>query len=280
MVDPNELDEGRATNLRTWDARVPVHIGPTSIYGIERYVHDPSHISDVVAFDQERLGDVAGLDVVHLQCHIGTDTLSLARLGATVTGVDFSLPAVEAARDLFLNCGAEGRFVEADVYSAPEALGGEKFDIVYTGVGALPWLPDIDGWAVVVAELLKPGGRLLVRDQHPMLFTLDQDRTDGALSPMFPYFPGEPFREERDGTYADTEADIAHTATCEWNHSLASVVNGLIAADMRIDGLHEHDSIDWIALPQMVEGDDHRYRLPDHQAGFVPLMFTVEATRT
>jgi len=175
-------------NLANWNDRVPIHIGPGSDYEIDRYVNDPSHIGTVVDFDRDRLGDLQGVDLVHLQCHIGTDTLSLARLGATGTGVDFSPPAIAAARDMFDRSGTPGRFVESGLYRAPEALDGVRFDMVYTSVGAINWLPDIDGWAQVVAALLKPGGRLFLRDGHPALFVMDHTRSDDRLVPFMSYF--------------------------------------------------------------------------------------------
>ena len=121
---------------------------------------------------------MAGLTGIHLQCHIGTDTLSLARLGARMTGLDLSPVSLEQARTLAADAGADIDYVEADTYSAPQALGGRTFDLVYTGIGALCWLPDIDRWAGVVDDLLEPGGRLFVREGHPMMWAVDETRTD------------------------------------------------------------------------------------------------------
>src|SRR6478672_2154446 len=178
------MDEYVATNLANWNSRVPHHeLG----YGLDAYRSDPTHLSGVVRFDVPRLGDVAGLDAVHLQCHIGTDTLSLGRLGARMTGLDFSAPALEQGRRLAAAVGLEVEFVESDLYGAPAALGRERFDLVYTGIGALCWLPDIRRWAEVVAALLRPGGRLFIREGHPMLWTLDEKRTD-VLAVEYPYF--------------------------------------------------------------------------------------------
>ena len=141
----------------------------------------------MVSYDRSALGDLTGLDAVHLQCHIGTDTVSLARLGARVTGVDFSPGALAVAASSRRECRIDARFVESELYAVPEVLDAE-FDLVYTGVGALNWLPDIAGWARVVAGLLRPGGRLYLRDAHPMLLTMDYQRTDDLLSVVEPYF--------------------------------------------------------------------------------------------
>ncbi|MDQ7993739.1 MAG: class I SAM-dependent methyltransferase, partial [Propionicimonas sp.] len=138
-----------AVNRANWDARVAPHLAAG--YGIDRLLADPGALSDVVRFDLPRLGDLTGLDVVHLQCHLGTDTLSLARLGGRVTGLDLSGASVAAARDLAGRAGAAIDYVQADVYGAVDALGGARFDLVYTGIGALCWLPSIRRWAETVA---------------------------------------------------------------------------------------------------------------------------------
>ncbi len=168
-------------------------------------------------FDAARLGDIAGLDAVHLQCHIGTDTVSLARLGAKLTGLDFSAPALDEGRRLAEAAGAEIEFVESDLYGAPEALGRERFDLVYTGIGALCWLPDVRRWAEVVASLLRPGGRLFIREGHPMLWALTDPREDGLLVVEYPYFEqrgahglgrGRHVRRDRSGVHAQRDARV------------------------------------------------------------------------
>lgn len=273
-------DDHRATNLANWNERVPIHTGESSSYQISAYVEDPQRLSTVVQFDRDRLGDLKGKRVVHLQCHIGTDTLSLARLGADVTGVDFSPAAVEAARDLFSRCHTDGRFVEADLYDAAAAVGGDTFDLVYTGVGAIHWLPDIAGWAQVVADLLEPGGRLVVRDGHPAYFTLDITRDDDLLTPMLSYFSNEPLVWNSEaGTYADPDSKLTNNTTVEWVHSISDILNGLIAAGMRIDRFDEYETLDWKGLDHMVPVELDQWALPDHQAGYIPLAFSVEATK-
>jgi SAM-dependent methyltransferase len=155
-----------AVNRQSWDERVPAHLSSPD-YHVAQFAADPDFLSQVVRFDLPRLGDIRGLRGVHLQCHIGTDTVSLARLGASMTGLDFSAPAVEAAQQLAQRTGADARFVQADLYAAPDVLGRGGFDLVFTGIGALCWLPDIGRWAEVVAALLRPGGRLFIREGHP-----------------------------------------------------------------------------------------------------------------
>jgi SAM-dependent methyltransferase len=153
------MTDYRDVNRANWDERAQAHAASAD-YNLAAFADDPRHLSGVVRFDRPLLGDVAGLRGVHLQCHIGSDTVSLARLGATMTGVDFSPRSLEQARLLSERSGTPVEFVESDVYGAVDALGPERFDLVYTGIGALCWLPDIRRWAQTVAALLVPGGRL------------------------------------------------------------------------------------------------------------------------
>ncbi len=180
------MDDYLSVNRANWDERAPAHAASVA-YALERFVEDPSFVSKVVAFDRKYLGDVSGIDGVHLQCHIGTDTISLARLGARMAGLDFSPASLEQARRLAEVTGTPVRFVESDVYRALDVLPAGSFDLVYTGIGALCWLPDISRWAQVVAGLLRPGGRLFIRDGHPMLSAIDEAHTD-RLTIDYPYF--------------------------------------------------------------------------------------------
>jgi SAM-dependent methyltransferase len=173
-------------NRANWDDRASAHAASPD-YDFERFVADPDFLSEVVRFDLPLLGDVRGLRGVHLQCHIGTDTISLARLGATMTGLDFSGASIAEAKRLSSLAGPAMALVESNVYDALDVLEPAGFDLVYTGVGALCWLPDVRRWAAVVAGLLRPGGRLFIREGHPMLWALDESHTD-QLVVDFPYF--------------------------------------------------------------------------------------------
>ncbi len=234
---------------------------------------DAARLSPVVAYDRPWLGDLTGLDAVHLQCHIGADTISLARLGARVTGVDFSPAALAVARDLARACGIDANFVESELYAVPDVLGAD-FDLVYTGVGALNWLPDIAGWARVVAALLRPGGRVYVRDGHPMLYTLFDGVDDDVLRVTLPYFEGQELHWFNDQTYTDGPA-IQHPGQYEWNHGLGEIVQAVIDAGLTVTALREHRELEWKGLPHMVEGDDGKFRLAEG-TDRLPLMFTLE----
>ncbi len=270
----------REINRANWDERVPAHVASAG-YAVSRFTADPGFLSHVVRFDLPRLGDIAGLRGVHLQCHIGTDTVSLARLGASMTGLDFSAPAVAAARELAAATGADATFAEAEVYAAPDVLGRGGFDLVYTGVGALCWLPDIRRWAGVVGALLRPGGRLFIREGHPMLWALDDERADGLLVVRYPYFErAEPMVFDQDGTYVDTDAAFTHNVTHVWNHGLAEIVTALLEAGLAVTALAEHDSVPWDALPgKMARIGDGEWRLADDPSR-LPHSYTLQAVKT
>ncbi len=247
--DPVPLDEQRQANLENWEDRVPVHLSPDG-YALADF-DDPGHLSRVVRFDQPRIGDLAGLDVVHLQCHIGTDTVSLDRLGArSVTGYDFSPAAIDAARALSTRAGSTATFVEGELYDAVTVLGASRFDLVFTGIGALVWLPDINGWAAVVAELLRPGGRLFLRDAHPMLLSIaDTSAEDPSIRVRYPAFGAAgSTRFEESTSYEGDGTRLEHTITYQWNWAIGEVVTALINAEMRIDALTEHRTVPWNAL--------------------------------
>lgn len=271
------MDDFYEANRRNWNERAGIHLR-SKLYNRRAYVDDAQHMSSIVRFDQPYLGDLTGQDAVHLQCHIGNDTLSLARLGATVTGLDLSEDSIAAARDLFSQTGTNGRFEVARVYDAVDVLG-ERYDLVYTGVGALNWLPDIDRWADVVAQLLRPGGRLYVREGHPMLWTLNDEVTDGSLRIAYPYFEtSEPMVFDETTTYADGDDELANTRTYEWNHGIGEIVTAVLDHGLTLTTLHEHRGLEWQMFPHMVESDE-QFWFPDHQADLVPAMYTLIAER-
>jgi SAM-dependent methyltransferase len=274
------VEDYRDVNRANWDDRVAAHAASPD-YAVARFAEDPSFLSEVVSFDLPRLGDIAGLEAVHLQCHIGTDTVSLARLGARMTGLDFSAPALEQGRRLAEAVGVEVEFVESDLYGAPDVLGRERFDLVYTGIGAICWLPDIRRWAEVVASVLRPGGRLFMREGHPVLWSLAEPRPDGLLVLDFPYFEQEePSVWDEGGTYVETDHVFTHNVTHEWNHGLGEIVTALFEAGLELTALEEHDSVPWDAMPgQMTPIGGGEFRLSD-RAERLPHSYTLQARRT
>lgn len=275
---PADEPEHVSVNRANWDARVPHHAASVE-YGLDRYVSDPDRISQVVSFDRPRLGDISGLDGVHLQCHIGTDTLSLHRLGARMTGLDFSELALEVARGLADDCGADITYVNGQVEAAPDLLGGERFDLVYTGIGALCWLPDIGRWAQAVRGLLRPGGRLFIREGHPVLWALEDARPDGELVLRYPYFAGQAIEFDEPGTYVTFEGELAATRTIEFNHGLGEILTAVLDVGLEITTFVEHDSVPWEALVgQMDELPGGEWRVRDRPER-LPHSYTLIAAR-
>jgi SAM-dependent methyltransferase len=264
------VSEWRDTNRTWWDERVPLHVS-SSLYDVEGFLAGGSKLFDFVV---EEVGDVAGATLVHPQCHFGLDTLSWARRGATVTGLDFSQPAVAAARDLAARAGIDdAEFVQGDVYEAPALLGGRRFDVVFTGMGALNWLPDVERWARVMAALLRPGGRFSIAEAHPFANVFAED----SLTVVNPYFEPEGFVWEDDGgSYAAPGAATEHNRTIEWSHGIGAVVSALTAAGLRIEWLHEHPFTFVAGWPFLVR-DGRVHRLPDDVPA-LPLMYSLLAT--
>ena len=272
-----------STNRANWDDRALIH-ATSPDYEAQSFVDDPAFLSGVVRFDLPRLGDVSGLDGIHLQCHIGTDTISLARLGARMTGLDLSGGSIVQARRLAAAAGADVDYVESDVYAAPQALGGRTFDLVYVSLGALSWLPSVDRWAEVVDAVLRPGGRLFIRDTHPMLDTLEPDERGGTPVPTWPYFEhADPVVFDDDATYVaaapDSEHTITHTETFTWSHALGETVTALLHRGLVLTRLEEHNSVPFCPFPGLMTKDDlGEYRLTD-RPGRIAMSFTIEARK-
>jgi SAM-dependent methyltransferase len=267
----SEQDDWAETNRAMWDERVPIHVG-SDFYDVDGFLAGATTLRP---FELEELGDVDGRTLVHPQCHFGLDTLSWARRGARVTGLDFSGPAVEAARDVAARAGLEAGFVQADVHDAVQALGGRRFDVVYTGLGAINWLPDIERWAQVMVELLEPGGTFYLAEFHPFSWVFgDDDRTVDAS-----YFSDGPVLfDDPPGSYADLNAPTQHNRSIEWNHGLGETVSALISAGLRIELLHEHDYTLFPRWPDLQVSGRHFYRLPEGEPS-LPLMYSLRATR-
>jgi SAM-dependent methyltransferase len=256
-------------NRAFWDERVPIHT-QSDFYDVDGFL---SGASALRPFEPLELGDVQGLSLVHLQCHFGLDTLSWARLGARVTGLDFSAPAMAAAAELTERAGLQADWVVSDVMRADEALGGRRFDVVYTGLGALNWLDDIDRWADVVRSLIAPGGRLYLVEFHP----ITEIFADESLEVRNGYFH-EGVRDwpEEDGSYAELEAATEHNATEEWAHPLGEVVSAIAARDLRIELLHEHDYTLYPRWPQLRREEGGIYRFGP-EVPSLPLMYSLVA---
>jgi SAM-dependent methyltransferase len=221
------MDRYSALNRDWRDERVAVHAAPDGYHRTERFEADPAFLSADVRLDRPLLGDIAGLRGIHLQCHIGTDTISLSRLGARMTGLDYSSEAIARARALAARVGADVDFIESDVYDAPRVVEPGSFDLVYSSLGSVQYLPRIQGWAHVVAALLRPGGRLFMREGHPILWAL-RDVGDDRLVVDGAYFERpEPERFDRPDTYAAVGTTFATADSYEYDTAPARLFYGM-----------------------------------------------------
>jgi len=271
------MDERLRGNRDLWDAWTKAHVD-SAFYDVASFRTGarPIRLPDE---DRDEVGDVQGRTLLHLQCHFGLDTISWARLGATVTGVDFSPESVAAARTLAAEVGLPATFIESDVYGLPDVLGGQ-FDIVYTSGGVLEWLPDIARWGRVAAGFVRPGGFLYVSDVHPVAQVFEFEGVEpGELRLAYPYWThAEPIQSEVHGSYADPSAPTAGLVSSGWDHSLGEIVTAVADAGLRLEFLHEFDFVRW-KMDYLVEGEDGCYRLPPGTPGGLPLYFSLKASK-
>lgn len=268
MSGPLEL------NRAHWDALAGVH-GQDDYYDVEALVGGADSLSrHEDAAVREAVGDVDGLDVVHIQCHIGFDTISLARRGARVTGVDLSPASLAKAADFAARADIEADWVEADAADLPATLHG-RFDLAYASIGVIGWIADIEAWMRCARAVLRPGGRLVLVEIHPLFGAFE------SIEPPkldFPYAFAGPRRFDEDGSYADRDATVTATETVEYAHGLGEVVTAAVRAGLRVDALHEHLAADFdprgTVLTREADGA-YRLRLGGEP---LPVLFTLLAT--
>ena len=263
--------EHRHANLGSWDERVPIHL-ESKLYDVKGFMAGKSKLRP---FELQEIGEVTGRRLAHLQCHFGLDTLSWAREGAMVTGLDFSPAAIHAARDLASKAGIDADFVIGDVLEAASVLDG-PFDIVYTGLGAICWIDDLKNWSHQVANLLEPGGVLYLVEFHPLTDIFSDDTLEVTDS----YFDGgRAYRDDTPGTYADLDAPTRNNVNYSWTHPISSVINHLLAAGFSLDRFEEHDFTLFPRFQGLENRHDDIHRFPeDHPK--LPLMYSLRATRT
>jgi SAM-dependent methyltransferase len=260
---------GIETNRKVWDERTAIHVG-SAWYDVEGFKQGRCSLRSV---ELGEVGDVTGKRLLHLQCHFGLDTLSWARRGAKVTGVDFSPEAIAIARRLADEVHLDAEFVCSDVNDLPRALDG-LFDIVFTSYGVLAWLPDLVRWAEVIARFLDDGGTFYIVEKHPLSRALVEE--EGKLVAAKPYLDVGPIVVRSERTYADSDATLTNDTYCQWRHSLGDVINALTGAGLRIEFLHEFPFSLW-HLRSMVQSEDGWWRLSDRDD--LPLMFSLRARK-
>lgn len=263
----------RDVNQQMWDERVPIHTA-SGYYDVAGFKAGKAQLEP---FEVEELGALGGCRLAHLQCHFGLDTLDLVRMHPTLTavGLDFSPPAVDEATRLAtdLELGDRATFLRAAVDDAVPTLGAGAFDVVYTGKGALCWLPDLRDWARQCAALLKPGGFVYLCEFHEVGYCLAQDQPVVVND----YFFSGPLLEECEGTYADLDAPTAHNTSYQWPHPTAQVLTAILTAGLRLRFFHEWDYTLFQLNKWLVKGKDGRYRWPG--PGRLPLMYSLKAEK-
>lgn len=268
------MDDFAGMNRRHWDDLVPIHF-ESAFYSLDSFKSGKSSLKRV---EVEEVGDVHGKTLLHLQCHFGMDTLSWARAGAIVTGVDFSSAAIQAAKRLASDTGVQAQFIESDIYELPGVLAGQ-FDIVFTSYGVLLWLPDLTEWARIVAKFLRPGGVFYIIEGHPMAHVLDHADNVKGLRLKHSYCPSnEPVPREDDGSYADRDAHVEHRRTYEFPHTMGEIVTSLLGAGLELEFLHEFPFAAWNVVPSSQMNDDGYVHLTEGD-GLVPLLFSIRARK-
>ena len=271
----DEAHDYVAANRELWDAWAELHV-ESEFYDVAGFLADPRS-RPLDAVERGVIGDIAGKRLLHLQCHFGLDTLRLALMGASVTGVDFSPKAIAAARQLAAAADIPATFVQSDVTALTDEVQREGFDVVFTSYGAITWLPDLRPWAEAIASRLVPGGVFHVIDMHPTLWIYDEE--SAAMPPVvrYSYFSRDavPFQEH--GSYAVPDADFEGTSY-SWQHNFEDIVGSLIGAGLVVESLREYPCIAWKHMPYMTEDDDGMWRMPAG-AGDIPLLFSVTARR-
>ena len=253
-------------NKESWNKRTEVHID-SDFYDNESFIKGKNSLNSI---ELDLLGDLKGKSVLHLQCHFGQDTISLSRLGANALGVDFSDKAIDKARSLNQNESTDTRFVCSDIYDLPNHLN-EKFDVVFTSYGTIGWLPDINKWGSIVAHFLKPEGKFVIAEFHPVVWMFNDDFT--AI--QYPYLNSEPIIETEEGTYAEAEADLKLDYV-SWNHGLSEVMNSLITNGLSINKVNEYDYSPYDCFKGTIEFEKGKYQI-ESLGNKIPMVYAIEA---
>lgn len=262
----DDIKNAFEANRKLWNERTTHHVG-SKFYDVEGFVAGKNSLTDI---ELELLGDVRGKQILHLQCHFGQDTLSLARMGAVVTGLDLSEKALEEAQLLTKRCGLQAEWVLSNVIEHRPELDG-KFDIVYTSYGTIGWLPDLKPWAANIKRYLKPGGRLVFVEFHPVVWMFDNDFTAITYS----YFNREVIKEVEEGTYTDRDAAIK-LPSYSWNHDLGEVMTALLDERLIIDQFKELDGSPYDCFSNTIKGKDGLYRITGME-GKLPMVYGIGA---
>lgn len=255
-------------NKNSWNAKVEPHL-KSDFYFVEEFLKGRTSLNSI---ELELLGDVKDKTILHLLCHFGQDSISLSRMGAKVIGIDLSDKAIDAAKELAQKAGTDTQFICTDLYNLPNVLD-QKFDIVFTSYGTIGWLPDLNKWSKIISQFLKPGGKFIIAEFHPVVWMFDDD-FEGV---KYNYFNEKPIIETYEGTYADQSADIVQDYVM-WNHSLAEVLQNLIKNNIKIEKFKEFDWSPYPCFKHVEEFEIGKWRIPQFK-NKIPLVFAIEAQK-
>lgn len=255
-------------NRHAWNQRTEVHL-KSDFYDLDSFLQGKNSLNQI---ELGLLGDINGKSVLHLQCHFGQDTLSLARMGAETVGVDLSDKAIEAARQLRDRLGLNTEFICCNIYDLPQHLD-RQFDIVFTTYGVIGWLPDLEAWAALISRYLKPGGHLVFVEFHPVVWMFDNDFQQIAYS----YFNAEIIEETGTGTYADRDAPITYQEV-SWNHPIAEVIQPLVQHQLNIRSFQEYDYSPYNCFAHTVEVEPGKFQIR-HLEAKIPMVYAVLAQK-
>ena len=255
-------------NRATWNSKLSVHVA-SDFYDVPAFLEGKSSLNSI---ELNLLGNIIDKKILHLQCHFGQDSLSLARLGAQVTGVDLSDKAIKKAKEINEKLKLDAQFICSDIYELPNHLD-EKFDIVFTSYGTIGWLPDLSKWANVISNFLKPNGKFVFVEFHPVVWMFD----DHFKNIVYNYFNLEPIIENEEGTYADKKSSISNK-TVTWNHPTSEVLNALIQSGLEINSFNEFDYSPYNCFNETEEFEPGKFRIK-HFENKIPMVFAIEATK-
>ncbi len=258
----------KAINRKSWNAKTDVHI-QSDFYNVKGFLEGKSSLNSI---ELDLLGNVEGKSILHLQCHFGQDSISLARLGAEVTGVDLSDKAIERAREFASKTQANADFICCDIYELPKHLN-KKFDIVFTSYGTVGWLPDLNQWAQVISTFLKDGGKFIFAEFHPVVWMFD----DNFENVAYEYLNSGAIIETQSGTYAEKEAEIEEEYVM-WNHGISEVVNNLIRHNISIECLNEYDYSPYNCFNKTVEFEPGKFRI-EHLGKKIPMVYALSGVK-
>ena len=257
-----------ALNKNAWNNKTEVHIA-SEFYDMKGFLEGKSTLNSI---ELELLGNISNKKILHLQCHFGQDTMTFARMGAQATGIDFSEKAIEKATEFSKQLNLDTTFICCDIYEAPKYLK-DQFDIVFTSYGTIGWLPDLDKWAKIVSQFLKPGSQFIMADFHPVVWMYDNDFKEVFYS----YFNIEPIVEDESGTYADRYSEI-EAKTITWNHPISETLNALITNGIELNSFNEYDYSPYNCFNNTEEFEPNKFRIKTFE-NKIPMVYSIKGTK-